>query len=240
MKVFACEKDEKWQIITRRICPGDKNTQKGFHNEVLAWSTEYAWLGNLSSQFLTLFFSSESKPNLEDCNSKTIFRWQYSGYWKWTFWWSRSTWIVGFLARSWTGSSWSHHKQGFWWRKNWSFKKRRRAASGWRSWGTLKMNWVTEVLKIRLTSLFFFQNKLWIFYSVRYHTHSLYHIVKFYGWNYDLVCIEFRILFLDSNKWMMCTKKDGDEDHLGPDFVSLCTTNSSCFCLKYQSHQFIC
>ena len=36
MKVFACEKDEKWQIITRRICPGDKNTQEGFHNEVLA------------------------------------------------------------------------------------------------------------------------------------------------------------------------------------------------------------
>jgi len=34
MKVFACEKDEKWQIITRRICPGDKNTQEGFHNEV--------------------------------------------------------------------------------------------------------------------------------------------------------------------------------------------------------------
>ena len=42
MKVFACEKDEKWQIITRRICPGDKNTQEGFHNEVLAeqWTAE--------------------------------------------------------------------------------------------------------------------------------------------------------------------------------------------------------
>ena len=35
MKVFACENDEKWQIITRRICPGDKNTQKGFHNDVI-------------------------------------------------------------------------------------------------------------------------------------------------------------------------------------------------------------
>ena len=39
---------------------------------------------------------------------------------------------------------------------------------------------------------------------------------------------------------MMCTKKDGDEDHLEPDFVSPCTTDSNCFCLKYQSHQFIC
>ena len=48
MKVFACEKDEKWQIITRRICPGDKNTQEGFHNEVhlLAWTAEQILRGS--------------------------------------------------------------------------------------------------------------------------------------------------------------------------------------------------
>ena len=75
MKVFACEKDEKWQIITRRICPGDKNTQEGFHNEVFAWGAEYTLAGYPIKSIFDAIFSSESKPNLEDCNSKTIFRW---------------------------------------------------------------------------------------------------------------------------------------------------------------------
>ena len=33
MTVYACEKDENWKIITRKICPGDRNTQMGFQIE---------------------------------------------------------------------------------------------------------------------------------------------------------------------------------------------------------------
>ena len=74
MKVFACEKDEKWQIITRRICPGDKNTQEGFYNEVLAWTAEQILRGLPTHHYIEAIFDTYLFMKCRNVEIKTQLR----------------------------------------------------------------------------------------------------------------------------------------------------------------------